>query len=190
MPVPLMMARSEKVSQLSRRGPRQVCGDILRCFLGSDPVNGLDPLVPVCDIIQGGTRFSARRPRRKSRSENETRFIRPNSRWKKAEVGRAVARDAGGGPASWRGVSDTSHLRPEDGTTFRLMSGAMRQGVVCRVAGNPGGRRLWWFVDGCPAGETVGNAPFAVELGAGKHVLVCTTATGESAEVGVTLEGD
>ena len=81
-------------------------------------------------------------------------------------------------------------LRPEDGTTFRLTSGAMRQGVVCRVAGNPDGRRLWWFADGSPAGETVGNAPFAVELGVGKHVLVCTTAAGESAEVGVTVEGD
>ena len=81
-------------------------------------------------------------------------------------------------------------LRPEDGATFRLVSGGMRQGVVCRVAGNPDGRRLWWFVDGCPAGETVGNAPFAAELGIGRHSLVCTTVTGESAEVGVTVEGD
>ena len=81
-------------------------------------------------------------------------------------------------------------LRPEDGATFRLVPGAMRQGVVCRVAGNPDGRRLWWFVGGRPAGETVGNAPFAVELGVGKHVLVCTTVAGESAEVGVTVESD
>ena len=81
-------------------------------------------------------------------------------------------------------------LRPEDGATFHLVSGAMRQGVVCRVAGNPDGRRLWWFVDGNPAGETVGNAPFVAELGVGRHVLVCATATGELAEVGVTMEGD
>ena len=66
----------------------------------------------------------------------------------------------------------------------------MRQGVVCRVAGNPDGRHLWWFVDGRPAGESVGTAPFAVELGVGKHILVCATAAGESAEVGVTFESD
>ncbi len=81
-------------------------------------------------------------------------------------------------------------LRPEDGATFLLVSGAMRQGVVCRVAGNPDGQRLWWFVDGCPAGESMGNAPFTVELEVGRHVLACATAVGESATVGVTIEGD
>ncbi len=64
-----------------------------------------------------------------------------------------------------------SILRPEDGATFRLVSGALRQGIVCRVAGNPAGSRLWWFVDGKPAGESVGTAPFALDMAEGGHLV-------------------
>ena len=49
--------------------------------------------------------------------------------------------------------------RPEDGAVFRLVSGAMDQRIVCQVAGNPAGAKLWWFVDGRPAGESAGLQP-------------------------------
>ena len=78
-------------------------------------------------------------------------------------------------------------LRPEDGATFRIVAGAMRQGVVCRVAGNADGRRLWWFADGKPVGESVGGAPFAVELDEGGHEITCSTAEGASATVRVKI---
>ena len=38
--------------------------------------------------------------------------------------------------------------------------------------------------------EVGGRKLKLVELGVGKHILVCATAAGESAEVGVTLESD
>ena len=79
-------------------------------------------------------------------------------------------------------------LRPEDGATFRLVSAAARQGIVCKVTGNPSESRLWWFVDGRPAGESVGETPFAAELGSGEHVISCSTADGDSASVHVRLQ--
>lgn len=78
-------------------------------------------------------------------------------------------------------------LRPEDGATFRLVAGSLRQGIVCRVAGNPEGRRLWWFVDGSPAGESVGTAHFAIDLREGEHVISCSTADGVSASASVRV---
>ena len=79
-------------------------------------------------------------------------------------------------------------LRPEDGATFRLVSGAMRQGIVCRVAGNPSGSRLWWFVDGSPVGESVGDAPFVAAMAGGGHTVSCSTADGTAASVRVNVE--
>lgn len=78
-------------------------------------------------------------------------------------------------------------LSPEEGTAFRLVSGALRQGIVCKVSGNPSGIRLWWFVDGAFAGESDGSAPHAVEVQAGEHVITCSTADGRSAAVRVTV---
>ena len=47
--------------------------------------------------------------------------------------------------------------------------------------------RLWWTVDGVAAGESVGNAPFAVKMTEGRHAIVCATASGETAEVVVDV---
>ena len=79
-------------------------------------------------------------------------------------------------------------LRPEDGATFRLVPAAARQGIVFKVTGNPSESRLWWFVDGRPAGESVGESPFAVNLGGGEHVVSCSTADGVSASVHVIMQ--
>ena len=78
-------------------------------------------------------------------------------------------------------------LRPEDGATFRLVPAAARQGIVCKVSGNPNGSRLWWFVDGAPVGESEGAAPHAVDVQAGEHVITCSTADGRSASVRVKV---
>ena len=79
-------------------------------------------------------------------------------------------------------------VRPEDGATFSLVPGGVRQKVVCQVAGNPEGSKLWWFVDGAPAGESVGLRPFAVEPVPGKHVITCATAEGVSATATIRVE--
>jgi len=76
--------------------------------------------------------------------------------------------------------------RPEDGARFRLVPGMPQQKVICQATGGDGARR-WWFVDGKPAGESSGAAPFAVEIGEGVHTLVCSTA-GESYAVSVTVQ--
>ena len=78
-------------------------------------------------------------------------------------------------------------LRPEDGATFRFVPGAVRQGIVFRVAGNPAGRRLWWFADGRTVGESVGDAPFAVNLDEGEHRVTCSTDDGTTAAVRISV---
>ena len=80
--------------------------------------------------------------------------------------------------------------RPEDGATFSLVQGGVRQRIVCHVAGNPDGSRLWWFVDGAPVGESVGLQPFAIEPELGKHVITCATAEGVSATVTIHVESE
>ena len=75
--------------------------------------------------------------------------------------------------------------RPENGATFCRVPGGIRQRIVCQVTGNPEGSKLWWFVDGVPAGESIGLAPFAVEPEPGRHVIACMTAEGVSATVSV-----
>ena len=77
--------------------------------------------------------------------------------------------------------------RPEDGAVFKVVPGGIRQRIVCQVAGNPAGSRLWWFVDGQPAGESVGSEPFAVEPTPGRHAVTCTTASGDSATVTIQV---
>ena len=78
--------------------------------------------------------------------------------------------------------------RPENDAVFRLVSGAMDQRIVCQVAGNPAGAKLWWFVDGRSAGESVGLQPMALPMEVGKHEISCSTAEGVSATVRVRVE--
>lgn len=77
--------------------------------------------------------------------------------------------------------------RPEDGAVFRLLPGLANQRVVCRVVGNVEGGLLWWFVDGCNAGETRGAQPFAWAPVPGAHRISCATADGVSASVSLTV---
>ncbi len=72
--------------------------------------------------------------------------------------------------------------KPENGATFRLVDGPARQRIVCAVD-RKSDTRYWWYLDGKPVGETIGAAPFALEMTPGVHVLACATATGASAEV-------
>lgn len=78
-------------------------------------------------------------------------------------------------------------LSPTDGAEFVRVSGTLDQRIVCRVAGNGPDVRLWWTVDGVAAGESVGNAPFAVKMTEGRHAIVCATASGGTAEVVVDV---
>ena len=78
---------------------------------------------------------------------------------------------------------------PQDDAEFHLVPGLAQQRIVCTVVGNVEGGTLWWFVDGAPAGETVGSAPFAWEPTPGAHVIACATADGVSASVRVRVTG-
>ena len=78
--------------------------------------------------------------------------------------------------------------KPERDAVFRLVPGGPRQRLVATVVGNPDGRRLWWFIDGAPVGETVGTQPFVSDMTPGRHVIVCAAADGESAETSVLVE--
>ena len=94
--------------------------------------------------------------------------------------------------AAYRGETQTARRlairRPEDGAVFRLLPGVANQKVVCHVAGNVEGGRLWWFVDGRPKGETLGSAAFAWEPEPGGHRISCATSDGVSASVRVKVE--
>ena len=81
----------------------------------------------------------------------------------------------------------TEFLLAADGAEFHLVPGIDQQRVVCTVAGNTADGRLWWFVDGQPLGETVGDAPFAWTPEVGKHVVTCATADGVTASAGFTV---
>ena len=76
---------------------------------------------------------------------------------------------------------------PQDDAEFHLVPGLDQQWIVCTVAGNVEGGALWWFVDGAPVGETVGNAPFAWEPVPGPHVIACATENGVTASVRVRV---
>lgn len=75
-------------------------------------------------------------------------------------------------------------VKPADGAEFHLVQGIDQQRVVCTVAGNTASGRLWWFVDGKPLGETVGDAPFVWMPTIGRHVVTCATADGVTASAG------
>ena len=76
---------------------------------------------------------------------------------------------------------------PQDDSEFHLVPGLAQQRIVCTVAGNVEGGALWWFVDGAPVGETVGNAPFAWTPAPGRHVISCATEDGVTASVRVRV---
>jgi len=81
-------------------------------------------------------------------------------------------------------------LKPEDGARFSLVRNGVEQHVVCKVAGNPDGATLWWFVDGRPAGTSVGSEPFRLEMEVGDHVVVCVTQEGVSASVVFSVQAN
>ena len=77
--------------------------------------------------------------------------------------------------------------RPENDAVFCLVRGAMDQRIVCQVVGNPAGAKLWWFVDGRPAGESVGLQPMTLPMEVGQHEISCSTAEGVSSSVRVKV---
>lgn len=98
--------------------------------------------------------------------------------------GNVVERDVaqGAGPARRLSI-----LKPENHACFVLVPGLAQQRIVCQVSGNPENARLWWFVDGRPAGTTEGSRPFALEMTLGAHDIVCSTEEGETASVSITV---
>ena len=101
-----------------------------------------------------------------------------------AEPPRAAAARA---PAA---VPALALAKPENGAVFCLVPGVPQQKIACQVIGNPADGRLWWFVDGVPAGETLGLAPKVLDLGPGRHNVVCARADGVTAEVAFTVKAD
>jgi len=79
-------------------------------------------------------------------------------------------------------------VKPQADARFGLVPGMRQQKIVCQVAGNPDGSKLWWFVDGRSAGTTVGCAPFALDVTVGSHAISCSTADAVSAEVAIVVE--
>ena len=77
--------------------------------------------------------------------------------------------------------------RPEEGAVFTLVEGMKQQRIVCRAIGCADDEKLWWFLDGIPAGESEAGRPFAIEMSAGEHSVTCTTAGGIAASVGFTV---
>lgn len=78
--------------------------------------------------------------------------------------------------------------KPENGAEFCLVPGVPQQKIVCQVIGNSAAGRLWWFADGVSVGETKGTDPLVLDLGTGKHSVVCSTADGETSEVTFTIK--
>ena len=109
-------------------------------------------------------------------------------------------RDADGNPvvrndaflAAFSGIlgkaEKLSISKPENDATFCLVPGLPQQRVACQVVGNVPDGRLWWFVDGVPAGETTGLAPFTWTPEAGTHVVSCSTAEGVSSSVRIHVK--
>ena len=87
-------------------------------------------------------------------------------------------------------VERLSISKPENDATFCLVPGLPRQQIVCQVVGNVADGRLWWFVDGVPAGETRGLSPFAWSPAPGTHVVSCATAEGVDSSVRLHVKDD
>lgn len=85
-------------------------------------------------------------------------------------------------------ASKLSILQPSDGARFEHVEAMAQQKIVVKVAGNPSSSRLWWFLDGVSAGETLGSEPLVLDMRPGVHTLVCVTAEGVKAEVSFAVE--
>ena len=114
----------------------------------------------------------------------EGRFVRGRSSPRLCDVHR---RGPDGRPAP-RSAQELSLVRPEDGARFRRVPGSLDQRIVCQVGEVAPDTRLWWFVDGAPAGESTGRAPFAAAMTAGAHVVSCATSDGSAASVSISVE--
>lgn len=79
---------------------------------------------------------------------------------------------------------------PADGATFRLDPAAPKREIACAAAGVPANAKVWWFLDGLPAGSTEGRATLALPVSPGRHLLSCTTAEGVSAEASFSVVQD
>lgn len=77
---------------------------------------------------------------------------------------------------------------PQPGTVYKLIDSDLPQRLVAKTAGFPEGTRLWWFLDGVPAGETAGPSPFTCALTPGSHTLSCSAADGSTASTTFTVE--
>lgn len=80
--------------------------------------------------------------------------------------------------------------KPDDGAVFRLVESLPSQRIVCTATGNIESGRLWWFVDGQAAGETIGQQKFVWTPELGTHRISCSTANGVSASVSVSVVAD
>lgn len=78
-------------------------------------------------------------------------------------------------------------VKPEDGAVFRKVDIDIDQRIVCQVGEVAEDERLWWFVDGALAGESVGRTPFVVPMKPGIHVITCSTADGLAASATVEV---
>ena len=114
----------------------------------------------------------------------EGRFVRGRSSPRLCDVHR---RGPDGRPAP-RSARELSLVKPEEGARFRLVPGTLDQRIVCQVGEVAPDTRLWWFVDGAPAGESTGRAPFAAAMTAGAHVVSCATSDGSAASVSISVE--
>lgn len=77
---------------------------------------------------------------------------------------------------------------PDDGSAFTLAPGVVSQKIVCRAIGAEGAAKLWWFVDGAAVGSAVAESPFVADVGAGDHMIVCSTSTGDAASVRISVK--
>ncbi|MBP5284488.1 MAG: transglycosylase domain-containing protein [Kiritimatiellae bacterium] len=108
----------------------------------------------------------------------------------KTETGRAIAGRSPDVKCSCRSAvakTEPKILKPAPNTVFRAVEGFVRQKIVCLVAGNPDGSRLWWFDNGEPKGSSAGSEPFAFDMAEGRHLISCSTADGRASSVEVTV---
>ncbi len=78
-------------------------------------------------------------------------------------------------------------IKPEDGAQFILVEGMPQQKIVCAAEGAGRDERVWWFLDGVPAGSSTGSAPFALEPAEGEHSILCAAQDGRSAAIKISV---
>ena len=78
-------------------------------------------------------------------------------------------------------------IKPEDGAQFILVEGMPQQKIVCAAEGAGRDERVWWFLDGMPAGSSTGSEPFALEPAEGEHSILCAAQDGRSAAIKISV---